>query len=738
MNVSSGTRTPFLSSRSLPEDDNTFAPPALSAYGIALLSDKTDLASRSSLSGVYGEDIKENTALKNSLKSRLSVHFKDNGAAKDSGNASSTNSHSSSIYNSGSHNSSSHNISLSTSNHTLSGTSFNSSSNFNGDDNDEFEDQSGDTIGKLDLMTATTPGGSDASSTRPSSTGLTNTKRSRLARRFKSLGPPKRASEMPPSSGDQDGNSGSSSGKQSPVTPSNDKDPAFTQSSQIQTPIRSSIMSPAENGVDRKRTITGDSKFFKSLEIMKQKSPGLEPLADVKAKSPVAAERGPTKRSRSQNSSVFPGVSNSSSVSAFDPLLSQDKPRIPLQTISSNIMNIETGLSTFRKPKAPKLSFPHNTSINADSASKYSHTPAVSSVEPLMSTRLSTEDQKTKKVIVINSRRYEKLELIGRGGTSKVYKVRCMETNNQLAIKKVAFDSFDESCVNGFKGEIELLTKLKNESRVVELIDHVVSDGSIYLVMECGEIDLAHVFSNRLAAGSSIDLGFVRFHAIEVLRCVEAVHRAGIVHSDLKPANFLFVKGILKIIDFGIANAVPDHTANIYRESQIGTPNYMAPEALVETNHLNLAPGSEKKSTKWRVGRPSDIWSCGCIIYQMIYGRPPYGSYSGQQRIMAIMNPQVKIQYPTKGIGEIPVPLSAIELMQKCLARNPNDRWTVEECLNSNFLKPRAVSENFVKDLVYSAVNFGFNARHTGEITDEVYDRLVETVLKQIEDLNYA
>ena len=105
---------------------------------------------------------------------------------------------------------------------------------------------------------------------------------------------------------------------------------------------------------------------------------------------------------------------------------------------------------------------------------------------------------------------------------------------------------------------------------------------------------------------------------------------------------------------------------------------------------------------------------------------------------MAIMNPQVKIQYPTKGIGEIPVPLSAIELMQKCLARNPNDRWTVEECLNSNFLKPRAVSENFVKDLVYSAVNFGFNARHTGEITDEVYDRLVETVLKQIEDLNYA
>lgn len=348
-----------------------------------------------------------------------------------------------------------------------------------------------------------------------------------------------------------------------------------------------------------------------------------------------------------------------------------------------------------------------------------------------------SDESKRRKLIQINSDQYEKLELLGRGGSSKVYKVRSITSKKVYAIKKVTFDQFDDSCVRGFKGEIDLLNKLKNDHRVVRLYDHTISDGSISLLMECGDIDLAHVLQSKQATGATLDLNFVRFHATELLRCVEAVHNAGIVHSDLKPANFLFVRGILKIIDFGIANAVPEHTVNVYRESQIGTPNYMAPEALIEVNQT-LSLSSAHKGTTWRVGRPSDIWSCGCIIYQMIYGRPPYGSFSGQRRIMAIVNPQVKIQYASTGMGGVSVPGSCIELMQRCLERNPNERWTVERCLHSDFLRPKAVSHQFVKDLVYSAVNFGYTSRQSGEIGDDVYDKLVDTVLKQIEDLNYA
>lgn len=408
------------------------------------------------------------------------------------------------------------------------------------------------------------------------------------------------------------------------------------------------------------------------------------------------------------------------------------------------VENKRNSQEEFRKPKTPRVEQPkmkpttieYNGTV-ATSAKTSTSTP-MAPVAPVSIPK--------KKSITINGIQYEKLELLGRGGSSKVYKVKALSNNKLYAIKKVTFDQFDESCVKGFKGEIDLLIKLKHSDRVVKLVDHAIGDGSIYLVMECGDSDLAHVFQSKISMTSTLDLNFVKFHAIEMLKCVLAVHKAGIVHSDLKPANFLFVRGILKIIDFGIANAVPDHTANIYRESQIGTPNYMAPEALVEINQTfpgpdpnNSGSGEQLKNT-WRVGMPSDVWSCGCIIYQMIYGKPPYGNYSGNQRIMAIMNPQVRIQYPTTGLGGVIVPTSAIDLMKKCLSRNPNERFTIEQCLNSDFLHPKIVNEDFIRDLVHLAVNFGINNRAGGSgiITADIYDKLVDTVLKQIDDLNYG
>lgn len=65
-----------------------------------------------------------------------------------------------------------------------------------------------------------------------------------------------------------------------------------------------------------------------------------------------------------------------------------------------------------------------------------------------------------------------------------------------------------------------------------------------------------------------------------MLEAVQAVHQENVVHTDLKPANFVLVKGRLKIIDFGIAKAVANDTVNIQRDAQVGTVNYMSPEAI--------------------------------------------------------------------------------------------------------------------------------------------------------------
>ncbi|KAK9372686.1 kinase-like domain-containing protein [Lipomyces chichibuensis] len=337
--------------------------------------------------------------------------------------------------------------------------------------------------------------------------------------------------------------------------------------------------------------------------------------------------------------------------------------------------------------------------------------------------------KKQKNTVTIAGKTYQRLELLGKGGSSKVYRVQLASSTKVYAMKKVTFDEVDDAVVKGFKGEIELLRKLSNEERVVRLVDFEIMEGCVNMVMECGEIDLAHVLATRLS--SPLDLSFIRYHAIEMLRCVEAVHRHGIVHSDLKPANFLFVRGVLKIIDFGIANAVPEYTTNVRRETQIGTPNYMAPEALMDVSQLDPNAPAGKKCMK--VGRPSDVWSCGCIIYQMIYGKPPYAAYNGTQRMLAIMNPNVQINYPDSGLGGGYVPREAIACIKGCLERDPERRSTVADVLDDTFLRPRHISKEVLKELLARSVKYG---AERGKVESDDIGVLAEDVWKKIGLLN--
>ncbi|GAV52210.1 hypothetical protein ZYGR_0AG02010 [Zygosaccharomyces rouxii] len=411
-------------------------------------------------------------------------------------------------------------------------------------------------------------------------------------------------------------------------------------------------------------------------------------------------------------------------------------------TNNSNQNKIGRPLSTEKLPsEAPPAALPIHSSMTQENEFHHREAPKppvvkkVEIVEPEKRADNkgksgSNETLTRRNATTVNDVEYEKIELLGRGGSSKVYKVK--DNNNKLyALKRVVFDEFDDSSVNGFKGEIELLNKLKDKTRVVKLFDYEMEHGVLYLIMECGDHDLSQILNQR--AGMPLDIEFVRYHAREMLKCVKVVHDAGIVHSDLKPANFVFVKGILKIIDFGIANAVPDHTVNIYRETQIGTPNYMAPEALVAMNYTGHNDEDKyKQQNRWKVGKPSDVWSCGCIIYQMIYGRPPYGGFQGQNRLLAIMNPEVKIIFSEKTASDEPVPRSILDTMKACLLRNPDKRWTVDEVLSSPFLKPVMVTPFFIRDLIKNAVRYGADQK---EVSKEKVEELADDVLSRLADI---
>ena len=97
-----------------------------------------------------------------------------------------------------------------------------------------------------------------------------------------------------------------------------------------------------------------------------------------------------------------------------------------------------------------------------------------------------------------------------------------------------------------------------------------------------------------------------------MLKSVSVVHKMNIVHSDLKPANFLIVNGTLKIIDFGIASKISDDKTHVTKDNTMGTFNYMSPEAIQSGENV-------------KIGVKSDVWSLGCILYQMVYKKLPFG-----------------------------------------------------------------------------------------------------------------
>ena len=280
--------------------------------------------------------------------------------------------------------------------------------------------------------------------------------------------------------------------------------------------------------------------------------------------------------------------------------------------------------------------------------------------------------------IMVNGEHYTKLECVGRGGSSKVYKVMA-SSRKVYALKKIKLDGQGAETVEGFKDEIALLDRLRGRDNIIQIIDSEIIDSkhTIHVVLECGDIDLAHLLAKKgkkAAKGGGIDDNFIRHYWQQMLEAVNTVHEERIVHSDLKPANFLFVQGVLKLIDFGIAKEIKNDTTHIERESQVGTLNYMAPETILA--------GGGRQGPQSKVGRPSDVWSLGCILYQMVYGKTPFSHLRPLAKLQVIPDPRKKIQFDPVQNPYL------LDSLQRCLDRNPRTRITIPELLEHKFLNP--------------------------------------------------
>ncbi|XP_013592521.1 serine/threonine-protein kinase MPS1 isoform X1 [Brassica napus] len=341
----------------------------------------------------------------------------------------------------------------------------------------------------------------------------------------------------------------------------------------------------------------------------------------------------------------------------------------------------------------------------------------------------------------VNGKLYQRLGKIGSGGSSEVHKVISSDCTI-YALKKIKLKGRDYATAYGFCQEIGYLKKLKGKTNIIQLIDYEVTDkallqevlngtmsnkdarvkddGFIYMVLEYGEIDLAHMLSQKWkeieGSDRTIDENWLRFYWQQILQAVNTIHEERIVHSDLKPANFLLVRGFLKLIDFGIAKAINSDTTNIQRDSQVGTLSYMSPEAF-------MCNESDENGNIIKCGRPSDIWSLGCILYQMVYGRTPFADYKTfWAKFKVITDPNHEITYTQLSNPWL------VDLMKKCLAWDRNQRWRIPELLQHPFLAPPIppeprVGSSSIQLLSHIAECFGSDDR-VSELCAQLKDRL--------------
>ena len=205
--------------------------------------------------------------------------------------------------------------------------------------------------------------------------------------------------------------------------------------------------------------------------------------------------------------------------------------------------------------------------------------------------------------------RYELHRQLATGGTADVFLARDQLLNRPVAVKVLnATLSQDEAFVQRLRQEAQVVASL-NHQNIVGVFDQGEQDGAPFIVMEYVD---GQTLSEILRNEGRIDPDRAASIAIDVAAALDAAHRQGMVHMDVKPGNVLITNdGLVKLTDFGIAKALNEGNETdltIEDGTVLGTATYLSPEQ---------AQGD-------KVGPRSDVYSLSVVLYEMLAGRPPF------------------------------------------------------------------------------------------------------------------
>ena len=271
--------------------------------------------------------------------------------------------------------------------------------------------------------------------------------------------------------------------------------------------------------------------------------------------------------------------------------------------------------------------------------------------------------------------KYVVLEKMGEGGMGAVYKVRHRFFDEVQVIKfmQAKFQG-DEELKSRFLQEARTAKKVKH-TNIAEVIDYsVTADGTAYIVMEF--VDGVNLREVLRRTGGPLDHALVIEIGLQTLAALGELHRHGFVHRDVAPDNLLLSRDangapLIKLIDLGIAKSVENSTQDLTKTGRfMGKMQYASPEQF---------GGVEGDA---RVDQRSDLYSFGCVLYELLTGMRLVTSSDYRAVIAAHLYRPPRSFDETDPEGKVPKPLR--EVVLKALAKDPNERYqNAEELANS-------------------------------------------------------
>ncbi|MGW2396794.1 protein kinase domain-containing protein [Kitasatospora sp. NPDC001664] len=247
--------------------------------------------------------------------------------------------------------------------------------------------------------------------------------------------------------------------------------------------------------------------------------------------------------------------------------------------------------------------------------------------------------------------KYRLVDELGRGGFGVVWRAEDTRLGREIAVKVISEAAYRSPAdLERFTDEARAVASL-NHPHIVTLHDLGESEGLHFLVMEL----VRGRPLSALARQVKLELPEVLRWLGQVCEALAAAHRAGVVHRDIKPENIMIAdSGTAKVLDFGIARLDGRAAGLTTVGTVIGSPPYMAPERWTGT----------------KVDGRSDLYSVGCILYELCVGKPPFGA----EDVFVVMHGHVS-DPPPRPRERVPgLPAELEELILELLAKDPEQR----------------------------------------------------------------